>query len=43
MNDICKTCSAIKIWQEDMKKSEDEEIDYEPTCPCCYCALNQIG
>jgi len=44
MNNICKNCCEIIEWGENQKmynKTGNPEYDY--TCPCEYCALNNIG
>lgn len=41
---ICKLCTQIKEWKEDQDKyykTNNEEYDY--SCPCDYCSLNNIG
>lgn len=48
MGIICRNCSQLKIWKDDMERinqnPDDEEFErYEPTCPCEYCTLNNIG
>ena len=44
---ICRNCSHVKQWKEDLKRFENNPNDpefegFEPPNPCEYCGLNNI-
>jgi len=41
---ICKLCTLKKEWSDDQDKyDETGNPEYDYTCPCEYCQLNEIG